>query len=133
MSVLVMDYDSNAPTPQHLWNTHYAFYKTVRDANPDLPIVMISHPSALHAVNYTLKVGPEWGSFADRRAAIHATYDRAVAAGDKNVYFIDGREIFAGDDWDACTVDGTHPNDFGFQRFAKYLEPLLRSILYANA
>ena len=30
-----------------------------------------------------------------------------------------------GEDWDACTVDGVHPNDFGFYRFARCLEKIL--------
>lgn len=33
---------------------------------------------------------------------------------------------FKGEEWDAVTVDGTHPNDFGFYRFSKYLEKFLK-------
>ena len=42
MSVFVMDYDHNAPSAEHLKNTHYAFYKIIRDARPSLPIVLMS-------------------------------------------------------------------------------------------
>ena len=37
--------------------------------------------------------------------------------------------IFAGEDWDACTVDGSHPNDLGFFRYADHLEKYLRPLL----
>ncbi len=131
MSVLVMDYDANAPTVEHLRKTHYPFYKTIRDKNPDLPIILISHTSAIYgAYYYKSAVSEKWGDFASRKAVIKETYDRAVSGGDKNIFFIDGSDIFSGEEWDAATVDGTHPNDFGFFRFAihleKYLKPLVR-------
>ena len=130
MSVLVMDYDSNAPTAEHLKLTYYPFYKTVRDKNPNLPIILISHPSALHGVCYkTMTNYEDWGTFKKRKEVIKSTYNQALADGDKNIYFIDGSEIFKGEEWDAVTVDGTHPNDFGFLRFAQYLERYLKPLL----
>ena len=44
MSVFVYDYDHNAPTLEHLEATHEAFFKIIREANPTLPIVMMSKP-----------------------------------------------------------------------------------------
>lgn len=129
MSVFVMDYDANAPSVEHLKATHYPFYKTVRDNNPDLPIILISFPSASYDVH-----GLKWGhteknSLEARKTVIKETYTRAIAEGDKNIYFIDGSEIYKGEEWDAVTVDGTHPNDFGFYRFAMYLEKYLKPLL----
>lgn len=40
MSVFVYDYDYNAPTVEHLRKTHYKGYRTIRDAQPNLPIVI---------------------------------------------------------------------------------------------
>jgi len=129
MCALVIDYDANAPSVEHLKETHYPFYKTVRDKNPDIPIIMISHSAALHGVHYKVECSKEWGTFEERRQVIKDTYEEAVSEGDKKVYFIDGAEIFKGEEWDAVTVDGCHPNDFGFYRFANYLEPYLKKIL----
>ena len=64
-----------------------------------------------------------------RRSVIIETYTRALAEGDKNVYFVDGASLFADDEWHACTVDGCHPNDLGFYRFAKTLYPTLKIAL----
>ena len=40
MSVFVMDYDHNAPNPEHLERTHEAFFKKIRASHPDLPVIM---------------------------------------------------------------------------------------------
>ncbi len=129
MRLFVLDYDSNAPSEEWLNATHYPFYKTVREKNPNLPIVIISHPSALQRVTYECKVEPTWGTFEKRRDIIYNTYKRALNEGDTNVYFLDGKEIFAGEEWDAVTVDGVHPNDFGFFRFAQKLETIIKPLL----
>lgn len=131
MSVFVMDYDSNAPTPEHLAATHYAFYKIIRDKNPDLPIILISHPDALHGVAYKTDDCDYniWGPFEKRRDIIKETYTKAKENGDNYIYFIDGFDIYKGEEWDAVTVDGIHPNDFGFFKFARYLEKYLKPLL----
>lgn len=117
MSAFVLDYDHNAPSPEHLANTHEPFFQTIRKANPELPIIMISRPSPNH------KMTPV------RKEIVRRTYENAVAAGDNKVWFIDGESLFGGRDRDACTVDGTHPNDLGFLRMADGIEPVLRLAL----
>ena len=129
MSLFVMEYDSNAPSEKWLQETHYPFFKTIRDANPDVPIIMLSHEAALHGVYYETKRTSEWGTFDRRRDIIKNTYLQALKDGDKNVYFIDGKDIYRGEDWDNVTSEGCHANDFGFMRFAKYLENIIKPIL----
>ena len=129
MKLFVMEYDSNAPSEKWLEDTHYPFFKTIRDANPDLPIIMLSHEAALHGVYYETKAPKEWGTFAGRRDIIKNTYLRAKNDGDNNVYFIDGSDIYKGEDWDDVTAEGCHANDFGYMRFARYLEKIIKPIL----
>lgn len=112
MSVFVMDYDHNAPTTAHLIATHEALYRAVREAQPKLPIVFVSSPDTQHYIHN------EGNDKNARRAIIYDTYQRARAAGDTNVHFIDGESLFAGAYHDICTVDGCHPNDAGFVRMA---------------
>jgi len=119
MSVFVCDYDHNTPNLAHLQATHYPFYKTVRAARPELPIILISSPA----------VGKE-DTFAPRRAVIRQTYEQARAEGDTNVYFIDGSTFFHTLDlWDCATVDGTHPTDLGFYLMAKGIQKVLEPLL----
>lgn len=108
MSVFVYDYDHNAPDADFLWKTHAPLYRKLRKAKPDLPIIIVSAPCVLL----------RGGQFIQRREAVRATYEEAKAAGDENVYFIDGGTLFEGEGWDSCTVDGGHPNDLGFYRMS---------------
>ena len=117
-SVFVYDYDHNAPNPEHLEKTHYALYKKFREAHPDTPVIMMSRPIYMEATG-----SPK------RLAIIKASYERALAEGDKNVYFIDGRTLIGVRDQLHCTMDRTHPTDLGFYRMAKRVYPLLKKLL----
>ena len=118
MSVFVLDYDHNAESAALLAATHEPFYKTIRKAHPDIPILMLSRPK------FTLAAEEE-----ERLSVIRATYEAARAAGDENVYLLTGKDLMAlaGNEG---TVDGCHPNDLGFFSMAKavgdVLEPLLK-------
>lgn len=117
MSVFVSDYDHNAPSTEHLENTHYKLYKKIREKHPETPYIIISKPDYKFEKNEDL-----------RRKIIMNTYIKALENGDKNVYFIDGASLFADDEWQACTVDGCHPNDLGFYRFYKALYPIFKKL-----
>ena len=119
MSVFVCDYDHNAPDAEYLKKTHMPLYRAVRGKHPDLPIIFISAPDIF--------IDPE--EKAARREVVRETYKTALAEGDNHVYFIDGAELFAGNDWDSCTVDGTHPNDLGFYRMAMRIEKEIIQLL----
>ncbi len=107
-SVFVCDYDHNSVNPQELWERHYPLYETFRKAQPKTPVIFVTRPD-FH---------PDNNDEVERRKAVIATYERAKANGDENVYFIDGATIFDGEFRDSCTVDGCHPNDLGFSRMA---------------
>ena len=117
MSLFVYDYDHNAPSVEHLLSTHKKMFTKIREAQPNLPIVMLSRPKAdLTDDEITC------------REIIRATYSSAKVSGDQNVYFMDGKELMylAGDEG---TVDSCHPNDLGFYSMASALIPLIKSIL----
>ena len=120
MSAFVMDYDYNAPVDT-LRATHYNVYKTIRDAHPDIPIIMIS------AANRGYKRSMD--EVNTRIAIIMDTYNKAVAAGDTNVYFVNGSDIvsdgFRGD----MFIDNTHMNDLGMHLMANTLYPILKEVL----
>jgi hypothetical protein len=117
-SVFVCDYDHNTPSAEHLRNTHYKLYETVRAAHPTLPYVMISRPDYRHHDD-----SPE------RKRIIMQSFKRARDAGDTNVYFIDGSKFFEGDMWDSCTVDSTHPNDLGFYFMTRKIGRVIAQVL----
>ena len=119
MSAFVMDYDHNAPSAEHLLNTHERMFKIVRRAHPQIPVIFITKPD----VEKDPQNAPQ------RREVIYRTYKNAINAGDKNVRFIDGKALFGEKDRDACTVDGCHPNDLGFYKMATVIYPVLKEAL----
>ena len=118
LGMFVYDYDYNAPTVEHLAATHFPGYLTVRRAHPDIPIIMASRP------NFD---SPHEDGQA-RRDVIAASYERAKAEGDRNVYFVDGAKVFRTFFADGCTVDGCHPNDLGFFRMAEAFGAVMENI-----
>lgn len=121
MSAFVYDYDHNAPSIEHLEKTHERMFKIIREKQPNLPIVMASKVDGQLDPNMSV-----------RREIIRRTYENAVAAGDQNVYFLDGQTAFAAVGAENCTVDSCHPNDLGFWCMANLFEDTLRKILYGR-
>ena len=118
MGAFVYDYDHNAPTVEHLANTHKPFFDRIRGVHPNIPILMMTRPAEVY--NNDMKA---------RRDIVKATYNAAVAAGDKNVYFIDGETFYGETDRNLCSVDNCHPNDLGFFRMANTIRPVLKEML----
>lgn len=118
MSAFVYDYDHNAPDTAYLERTHGAMFEIIRNAQPELPIVIVSRPA------------PRRSEAADARfEVIKRTYEGAVAAGDRNVCLIDGRSIMSGIADGSGTVDGCHPNDLGFYSMAQKIGAQLACFL----
>ena len=117
MSAFVYDYDHNAPTPEHLENTHERMFQIIREENPTLPIILLSRPK------YKLTEDDK-----TRLAIIKRTYENALAKGDQNVYLIDGPTLMQYAKTEG-TVDGCHPTDYGFYSMAETLLSLLKTIL----
>ncbi len=114
----VYDYDHNAPDCAHLKETHEAFFRRIREANPDIPIIIMSKPDFEGHIDNK-----------KRRDIVYKTYENAIKLHDNNVYFIDGEKMFGKEDRCYCTVDGCHPNDLGFYRMAKTIEPIMKTAL----
>lgn len=109
MTLFVLDYDHNdLYEPDKLAKRHLKLYKTVRAKHPDIPIIIMSSP---------------WSKYLEKaenlsREAVLETYQQAKLNGD-NVYFVDGQTVFGTDFADCATVDGCHPNDYGFVKMAQ--------------
>lgn len=117
MELFFCDYDHNAPDPDHLKKTHEPLFLTVREKNPDLPVILATRTDIP-------RMPDSEKDFAERRKIVHRTYENAVKRGDKNIIFIDGSKVFMEScelnlNPDCCTVDGCHPNDLGFACMAK--------------
>ena len=114
----MLDYDYNAPSAKHLADTHERFFRIIREAQPRLPIILVSGPR-----------DPRWSDAAERRNIVKSTYDKAVAAGDKYVWFVDGLAFFDEVPRKYVTVDHVHPNDLGFYVMYRKILPVLKEAL----
>ena len=120
MSVFVYDYDHNAPSLEHLENTHYAGYEIFRAKRPKTPVIFASRVDYYFGnVTYNEKA----------RNIIKESYYRALASGDRNVYFVDGAKIYPEDKRDECTADGCHPNDMGYSYMADAFADIIKNLL----
>ncbi len=118
MSAFVMDYDYNAQDEEHLKATHKPFFETIRKSHPDIPIIVITAPRYYK------------NDVAKRRSEIiRQTYLDAKAAGDDNVYFIEGGDLMGDEIRNEGTVDDCHPTDLGFYFMAKGILPYLKKAL----
>ncbi len=116
MSLLVYDYDHNAPSAEFLESTHERFFKEFRAAQPLTPVIMMSVADGIFGKEEIEK----------RRAIIERTYDNARENGDENVYFLDGQRFYEETGLGNSTVDTCHPNDLGFYAFYKNISELIK-------
>lgn len=116
MSLLVYDYDHNAPTAEFLEATHERFFLEFRKSCPQTPVIMMTVADR--------GFGKE--NIDKRREVIKKTYENARARGDNNVYFLDGQHFYDDTGPENSTVDGCHPNDLGFFAFYKAVSEIMK-------
>ena len=117
-SVCVSDYDYNAPTPEYLEATHGKMYEKIRAKHPNVAYIMLTKP----IIHHNLKTAENQR----RREIIFKTYENAIENGDKNVYIIDGFEIFSSFEAGNCSGDSVHPNDIGVAVIAQNIIKIIR-------
>ena len=117
MSAFIFDYDHNSRTPKYLSETHSKMFRIIRDANPDLPILVLSRPEPVLVGNALLS-----------RDVIKKTCTDSMEKGDQNVYFLDGPALMKLAGFDG-TVDNCHPNDLGFYSMAEAVIEVLKPVL----
>ena len=115
----VFDYNYYLDLPDRVLPPHYDIYRTLRDAHPDVPILMMDKPASGVFSQRAYEI---------RNAMIKATYERALSEGDRLVGYMDSK-VMMGDDPAACFVDCDHPNDLGFYRMAEAMYPYLKRLL----
>ena len=121
-SCFVLDFAQNNPTPESLEEVYAPFLETLRAKHAETPIIVITPI-------YT--AWESWGSVArldNMRRIIRLAAARRIAAGDTHLQIVEGTDLLGPND-DGGLVDGTHPNDLGFQRMAERLAERLRKVL----
>ena len=117
---MVIDYDHNAPNAAYLNETHEPFYRRIRAARPDLPVVFMSAPR--------IRLDEEWEK---RRDIVRKTYENALERGER-VRFVDGSAVFPGAWREECMGDQYHPGDLGMTAMADGLARALKEACAAG-
>ena len=101
----------------------YGFVKILRDARPDVPIVMVEGPIYPYA-----RYDSFFGKYLPaKNAAYRRNYDRLKAENPANLYYVDSVNLDGVED--DGTVDGIHLTDLGFKYYAEKLYPVLAPLL----
>ncbi|CAG7635272.1 SGNH/GDSL hydrolase family protein [Paenibacillus allorhizosphaerae] len=122
-ALLALDYAANVTAEQYI-ATLPEFIRIYRSVHPDTPILVISkNPYAQEQINTAMR---------ERRIVCRdfgrELVEKLQEGGDRNIAFQDG-DVLLGEDFEECTVDGSHPNDLGFRRMADGLTPILHALL----
>ncbi|MBQ3506066.1 MAG: hypothetical protein IJA89_04755 [Clostridia bacterium] len=119
-SIFVLDYDGNVRSVEDLEKSHMPMYRKIRAKHPTTPIVLITMPALDSNTHMFVQ---------EKKELIYKNYLTMKAEGDNNVYFVDGKTLLGDEDVEAGFTDLLHPNDLGYYRIAKSLQPLFTEIL----
>ncbi|MBQ9704616.1 MAG: SGNH/GDSL hydrolase family protein [Paludibacteraceae bacterium] len=101
----------------------YNFVKILRDARPDVPVVMVeglTYPYAKYDSYFRYYLPA-------KNAAFRKNYERLKRENPKNLYYMTTDGMTG--DQEEGTVDGVHLTDIGFRAYSDKLEKILRKVL----
>jgi lysophospholipase L1-like esterase len=121
-SCFVLDFAQNNPTVESLAENYAPFIETIRGSHPDTPLLVIT---PIYAARES------WSRDArleGMRELVRQAAARRIAAGDLRVEIVEGTDLLGPSRGDGL-VDGTHPNDLGFQWMAEGLAARIAKVL----
>ncbi len=120
-SVFVLDFAQNNSTVDSLEQVYDPFVGILRERHPDTPIVAITPIYAASELTGSRRNE-------QMRDLIRKVVSRRIAAGDNHLQLVEGTDLLGPSRVDGL-VDGTHPNDLGFEWMAEGLAGRLRKML----
>jgi hypothetical protein len=117
-SAFVLDFSQNNPTIESLKEVYEPFLTTLRAKHPETPILAIT----------AIASSRETGRLEEMRRHVREVVKARIAAGDRKLTLVEGTELLGPGRLDGL-VDGSHPNDLGFQWMADGLAPYVARVL----
>lgn len=121
-ALFVLDYVPNASVDE-INERGETFFRMLRDAHPDVPVVFIEDPDYTHAL-FDTRMAAE---IAAKNAAQKALFLKLKKQKEKKIYYVKGSKLL-GDDGEGC-VDGVHFTDVGMMRYVDAVLPVIRKAL----
>ncbi|HPA46751.1 MAG TPA: SGNH/GDSL hydrolase family protein [bacterium] len=120
----VLDFMANNKTAASVSEVYEPFLRILRAKHPDTPIIAIT----LTYVSGDHPLSDRGAELDAMRDVIRAVVAKKITEGDKNLMLVEGHDLLGPECADGL-VDGTHPNDLGFQVIADHLAPTLAQVL----
>ena len=99
------------------------FYSIIRSIRPDTPIIFVESP-LFPVMRFDEEVNT---TITEKNATLKRIYNSFLEAGDSNIYYFEGEDVFAGNP--ELTVDNYHFTDYGFTLFAERLLPVIQQAI----
>ena len=97
--------------------------ETIREKHPDVPIIVMQSIIREHGY-FNLESGKR---IKQQNENVKTEVEKLIKKGIKNLHFIPADDLLGHDH--EGTVDGTHPNDMGFDRMIQVIKPKLLEVL----
>ena len=120
-AAFVLDFAQNNSDADSLSQVYDPFIGILRERHPETPVVAITPIYAAAEATGSRKNE-------QMRALIRKVVSKRIAAGDLHLQLVEGTDLLGPFRVDGL-VDGTHPNDLGFQWMAEGLAERLRKVL----
>lgn len=120
--VFVLDYVPNA-SAEMIDNQGESFFRILRDAHPDIPVIFIEDPIFPTSV-FDKRMLNEVQTKNDAQKRL---YKKLRKAGERKLYYISADGLI-GDDGEA-TVDGIHFTDLGATRYVEKVLPVIKRVM----
>jgi lysophospholipase L1-like esterase len=120
----VLDFAQNNKTVESLREVYAPFLEILRSKHAETPILAIT---PIYSARESWP-GVSRDTLEGMRAHIRDVVSRRIASGDRHLQLIEGTDLLGPSRGDGL-VDGTHPNDLGFQWMAEGLAARLSEVL----
>ena len=120
--LFVLDYAPNC-TADLIDEKAEKFFRILRDAHPDVPVVFVALPPYPRKT-FSTKMG---NRMSDINAAQLRVYQTLKKNGEKNIYYVKSEGMLGYDN--EATVDGTHFTDLGMVRYVDHILPTIKKAL----
>jgi hypothetical protein len=117
----ILDCAAN-PSPEQISERTEYFVSAIRERHPDAPIIMIESV-VRESGNFDTKIEDR---VREQNRTFKNEYLALKSSGVTDLFYIEGALL--GTDHEG-TVDGVHPNDLGFDRMLRIIEPKIQKVL----
>lgn len=122
VDLFILDYEANAPL-EMLMSTLEDFIKTIRKMYPNTPIIVMSKIKMGVELHQKIFLNKQNASLLFQKGLV-----QRLSKNDAHIFFIDGHKLLGERDFEG-TVDGSHPNDYGFLLITNRLKKKLMKFL----